>query len=58
MKFKDFMKKLKKYRKEIGESIDDTEVVFKYPDSNTLYSADKAEVRLNTMLNLTMVKVE
>ena len=58
MTFKDFMKNLKKYRKEMGESIDDTEVVFKYSDSNTLYSADKAEVRLNPMLNLTMIKVE
>ena len=58
MKFKDFMKKLKKYRKEIGESIDDTEVVFKYSDSNTLFSTDKAEIRLNPMLNLTMIKVE
>lgn len=58
MKFKDFMKKLKKYRKEIGKAIDDTEVVFKYSDSSTLFSTDKAEVRLNPMLNLTMIEVE
>ena len=58
MTFKDFLKKLKKYRKEMGESIDNTEVVLKYSGSNTLYSADKAEIRLNPMLNLTMVKVE
>ena len=58
MTFKDFMKKLKKYRKDMGESIDNTEVVLKYSGSNTLFSTDKAEVRLNPMLNLTMIKVE